>query len=78
MTKGARELELKLETDADAAEALGSHPLLKDVPSRARRAVSIYYDTSDAALRAAGLTLRVRQVDGRHVQTLKGSRKGAS
>lgn len=78
MTKGARELELKLETDADAAEALGSHPLLKDVPSRARRAVSIYYDTGDAALRAAGLTLRVRQVDGRHVQTLKGSRKGAA
>lgn len=78
MTKGARELELKLETDADAAEALGLHPLLKDVPSRARRAVSIYYDTRDAALRAAGLTLRVRQVDGRHVQTLKGSRKGAA
>ncbi|WP_324750589.1 CYTH domain-containing protein [Sphingomonas sp. LY54] len=78
MTKGARELELKLETDADAAEALGSHPLLKDVPSRARRAVSIYYDTGNAALRAAGLTLRVRQADGRHVQTLKGSRKGAA
>lgn len=66
-----REIELKLLLDDGGAAALKAHPLLKDVRAKSARQVSLYYDTQDAALRAAGFSLRVREAKGRFVQTVK-------
>jgi inorganic triphosphatase YgiF len=40
--------------------------------------VSTYYDTSKHKLRRHGLTLRVRKVDGRYVQTVKAGGSGTA
>lgn len=72
--QSAQELELKLElTDGDLRE-LRSHPLLREltvghVATRLLR--SIYFDTDDDRLRAAGISLRVRRVSGKWIQTVK-------
>src|SRR5437016_299328 len=47
----------------------------RSVPSRSRL-VSTYYDTPDLALKRRGLTLRVRQQDGRFIQTVKAADVG--
>lgn len=39
--------------------------------SSQERLISTYYDTQDLALKQRGLTLRVREQDGRYVQTVK-------
>lgn len=67
------EVELKFALDADDLGRLATHPLLAPEGRLAdpERLVSIYFDTDDKALRAAGLTLRVREVGGRRVQTVK-------
>jgi inorganic triphosphatase YgiF len=67
----AREVELKFELSPEALEAARRHPMLAE-PARGRFLSSVYFDTPDEALKAAGLALRIRTVDGRHLQTLKG------
>ena len=42
-------------------------------PGREERLVSTYFDTPDGALARQGLTLRVREQEGRFVQTVKSS-----
>ena len=65
------EREIKFALDARAAGRLRSDPLLADIAPTSRRQVSQYWDTEDRALRAAGLSLRLRHFDDRTVQTIK-------
>ncbi len=69
-----REIELKLEVPEQALARLTRNPLLRTIRKGTRRPaslVSVYYDTDTHTLRKHGLTLRVRRIGRRHVQTIK-------
>lgn len=68
------ETELKLSLPIDQADRLKRHPIIRDLKSgraRTRRMVGTYFDTQDLFLKKRDLSLRVRESDSRHVQTLK-------
>lgn len=65
-----REIELKLEIDPAQAWRLAEHPLFRGEPRRQRQ-ISVYFDTPRQKLRRHGWVLRVRQTDGKFVQTIK-------
>ena len=68
------EIELKLLLTPQAAQSFRTHPLLEKYGTgqpREEKLTGTYYDTSNCDLRRAGAGLRVRQVDGRWVQTMK-------
>ena len=65
-----QEVELKLEIDPANLLLLLQDPLL-DRDARSADQVTVYYDTAETALKKHGFTLRVRNVDGRYVQTVK-------
>jgi inorganic triphosphatase YgiF len=69
----AAETELKFELGPTDLRRLAKHPAFQQEP-RVRRLVSTYFDTPDCDLRKAGLSLRVRKVDGGYVQTVKRNR----
>ncbi len=72
------EIELKLGLTAAAADAILASPLLRERargPARTREMRGVYYDTPDRRLRARGASLRVREVEGRYVQTLKSAKR---
>jgi inorganic triphosphatase YgiF len=72
--KPPRELELKLEVPEQALARLTRSPMLRAIQNGTRRPaslVSVYYDTDTQKLRKHGLTLRVRRIGGRYVQTIK-------
>jgi inorganic triphosphatase YgiF len=74
-----REIELKLAFDPAEAGRLKrhlGHTLTARKPKR-QTLVSVYFDTPDQTLREAGVSLRVRRVGRRLVQTVK-SGNGAS
>jgi inorganic triphosphatase YgiF len=76
----ASEIELKLEVPPDRLRALTKAPWLKgmaETPVKQKKLVSVYFDTGSRALRDAGLSLRVRRSEGRHVQTVKGAPAGS-
>lgn len=69
-----REVELKLHLPPEHLTAVASLPALvekADGPATVHLLRTVYYDTPDLRLFAAGIALRVRQEDGRFVQTLK-------
>ena len=69
-----QETELKLSVRPEHAARIRNHPLVRRLKSgRAwtRRLVGTYYDTPDLLLNRRDLTLRVRAVDQRHIQTIK-------
>src|SRR5207253_1644387 len=69
-----REIELKLEIPAHSLARLGRSSLLKGAASASRKPatlVSVYFDTDKLKLRDKGLSLRVRRIGRRHVQTIK-------
>ena len=75
-----REIELKLEVGEQVLARLTRSPLLRkarDGTQRPASLVSVYYDTDTQKLRRHGLTLRVRRIGRRHVQTVK-QESGAS
>jgi inorganic triphosphatase YgiF len=74
-----REIELKLRIDPPAAAKLRRSSVVaarKIGRARTRNLVSTYFDTGDRGLERNGLTLRVRRVGARRVQTLKGMTSG--
>ncbi len=78
MSEPPRETEIKLDLDPAEVPAVLALPALRDVPERsASDLLTTYYDSADGALRKAGLTLRVRAVDGTHRQTVKRGAHGA-
>ncbi|MDB5426652.1 MAG: hypothetical protein JWP23_2370 [Phenylobacterium sp.] len=69
MDGAAQEVELKF---LCAPEDLGA--VLAAAPAgdeESRELISVYFDTADLKLQKAGVSLRVRESDGRRVQTLK-------
>jgi len=75
------EVELKLRADSDGMAILLASPRLMQASrdGKFRRMQAVYYDTPDRKLQSQGISFRVREEDGRFVQTLKrtGSRSGA-
>lgn len=65
------ETEIKLLLPASSRAMVEEHPAFAGVESRRTRNVSNYYDTADFALRARGVSLRVRQSDDHYIQTVK-------
>jgi inorganic triphosphatase YgiF len=67
------EVELKFSLSAADAERLRRHPIWApdaQAPA-AEQLISVYYDTPDRRLQAKSLTLRIRTVGERFVQTVK-------
>lgn len=67
-------MELKLHLASEHLATVATLPELTriaDGPARVRQLRTVYYDTPDLRLFAAGIALRVRHEDGRFVQTLK-------
>ena len=71
------EVELKFELDRRAAKKVRRHPLLADADHQTRSQTSVYFDTSKGDVHKAGYSLRVRQVDDCHTQTVKTNGGGA-
>src|SRR5262245_42538755 len=70
-----RELELKLELAPAGLPKLKKIKFMR-TPARHTREVSVYFDTDKQALRRKGLTLRVRRIGRRYIQTIKASDAG--
>jgi inorganic triphosphatase YgiF len=70
---GPKEVELKFELAPTGVRQLKDLPLLNGAAQRPRSEteVSVYFDTPKLKLRKNGLTLRVRRVGKRHIQTIK-------
>lgn len=75
------ELELKLAGAPGDVAALRRSPLIAELAQgegTAARLVSTYYDTPDASLRAAGISLRLREGAGGRIQTVKREKGGGA
>jgi inorganic triphosphatase YgiF len=70
MASPATETELKFRLGPGAVVRLSGHPTLQG-PQTSQSMRSVYFDTPDGALRAAGCGLRVRATPDGFVQTLK-------
>jgi triphosphatase len=68
-----REIELKLEVPAHSVARLSRSSVLNVgvKPRKPATLVSVYFDTKKHKLRSKGLSLRVRRIGRRHVQTVK-------
>jgi inorganic triphosphatase YgiF len=69
-----REVELKLDVPIHSLRRLTASSLLRGASASARKPaslVSTYFDTKKLKLRHKGLSLRVRRIGRRHVQTVK-------
>lgn len=76
----ALEIEVKLEAASTAARRVLDAAWLKRLetaPPKRDRLVSVYYDTAACALRERGMSLRVRHIGKRRVQTVKAGPRGA-
>ncbi|PKO50176.1 MAG: CYTH domain-containing protein, partial [Betaproteobacteria bacterium HGW-Betaproteobacteria-20] len=69
-----REVELKLSIDRKDVAHLRNHPAVissRVGKSATHKLISIYYDTPDLKLLDAGISLRIRHISGRWIQTIK-------
>ncbi len=69
-----REFELKLEVPANSLARLTRSPVILAASKKSSKPatlVSVYFDTDKLKLRNKGLSLRVRRIGSRHVQTIK-------
>jgi triphosphatase len=68
-----KEIEIKLQLPSANAARLDDVALLRRAKrsKRSEKQVSVYFDTGRLELKRHGLTLRVRNTDGRYVQTIK-------
>jgi inorganic triphosphatase YgiF len=65
------ETEVKLEVSRKCAVSIARSALLKGATAEAKNLISVYFDTRQRELRKSGVSLRVRRVDGRYIQTIK-------
>jgi triphosphatase len=74
----AKEVEVKLQLPSASAARLRKVPLLRDADGATHKQnqISVYFDTEKLKLRKHGLTLRVRQVGKRYIQTIKSDNGG--
>ncbi len=75
------EIELKFEVDPAAVARLEQKLIVRPgakAPPPPQMLNSVYYDTQGFELMKAGFTLRIREADGKHVQTVKGEAEGLS
>lgn len=72
------EIELKLDLDHEGAAALGRLPILASLSPDEQEQRTTYFDTPTQDLRAAGVSLRVRQTGERFVQTIKAASAAAA
>ena len=69
-----REIELKLEVPENSVARLNRSALLKKAKAASCKpitVVSVYFDTEEMKLHRNGLSLRVRRLGRRHIQTIK-------
>jgi triphosphatase len=73
-----REVELKLDIPVEEMRKLEQSPLLRGnhLPGKRADLVSVYFDTGKQKLRKKGVSLRVRQIDGQFLQTVKRNESG--
>ncbi|MGQ0534095.1 MAG: CYTH and CHAD domain-containing protein [Caulobacteraceae bacterium] len=79
--RSAREFEIKLEIPAQTVSKVMRLPWLWELASgelTASNMQAVYYDTPDYSLRDRGVTLRVRRVGARRVQTIKAAANGVA
>lgn len=69
------EIELKLVINSVDIPALMNHPLLNSVNSERKPLRNIYFDTPDLTLVNQKMAFRMRLVDSRWIQTVKGGGK---
>jgi triphosphatase len=74
MTKN-REVELKLETDSAGIDVLTHASILGAADVVEHEQTSIYFDTPEQDLHKAGLSLRIRKIGTRRIQTVKAESK---
>jgi len=76
--KAAREVELKLEVSVEGLRQLERSRLLRGKHLSRDRAklVSVYFDTRKFKLRKKGISLRVRHMNGQHLQGIKCDESG--
>jgi triphosphatase len=72
------EIELKLEVPLEELRKLKQSKLLRGnhLPGKGADVVSVYFDTGKLNLRKKGVSLRVRQMGGRYLQTVKRNEPG--
>src|ERR1700704_2673985 len=68
-----KEVEIKLQLPSASSARLRRVPLLRKVRRSEQREklVSVYFDTKRLKLKHSGLTLRVRRIGDRYIQTIK-------
>lgn len=79
MESDPKEIELKLRIAPEDIAILQNHPSLASAfhsPTH-EQLDSVYFDSDDRALRDHGLTLRVRQIGDKRVQTIKALNQGS-
>jgi len=77
MKRTSRELEVKLQLPADRLRDLKKMPIAgttETSPPSVKELASTYFDTKSWSLRAKGYSFRIRNVDGRWIQTVKSER----
>jgi len=79
MDVNPKEIELKLRVAPEDIALLRNHPKLSDALHDPTHETldSVYYDSDDRFLRDHGLTLRVRRIGNKHVQTIKAANQGS-
>jgi inorganic triphosphatase YgiF len=72
------EIELKLEVPLEGLRKLEQSQLLRGnhLPGKGADVISVYFDTGKLNLRKKGVSLRVRQMGGRYLQTVKRNEPG--
>ncbi len=74
----SEEIELKLDVSPERAADVAKAPELANVRPRRRRQLTVYYDTPGQHLREAGLSLRVRRIGSKRIQTFKAEAAGTA
>lgn len=73
-----REVELKLETDLAGIDVLAHASILALVDVKEHEQTSTYFDTPEQDIRKAGLSLRIRKIGTKRIQTVKAESKATA